>query len=257
MKTLRRLNSNGGVDTLVELSDNIQAIDAKEDAVYLSNPNEGMIHYWNPESGQLEIFVNNVRGIQGIHCQPEVLICESSERHFFSIRYFDRLLTSFVGERARKDLPSTQTQDDCPHPRINGLHFQSAWRTIYFAYPERHLIYQLRDSIICPVIGNRKSGFSIGSGESCSLSHPSDVVVFDNKLLISDTSNHVIREFFIDGFRPSRLLGLPLTSGCVDGIGTKSRLCNPTDMTLQENRLAFIDDYNSIRSVSLNMLNVK
>jgi hypothetical protein len=254
-KTLRRLDNQGDLTTIAEIPIEVKALTANGDKLYLTAPVGGKIYCFDKE---LKVFVTGLPDIHGIHCVENTLYCESSERYFFGLNLLDKMTFALVGARGKKDIGSIKADSKSPHPRINGIHYDSIHSRLFFAYPERHTIYSVgNDSLVNTILGNGRQGFSIGSNGSGSLSYPSDVVAQGNRLFVSDTANHVIREYILDNeIKNGRLIGSPLSAGTVDEIGSKSKLCQPTDMASVGNILFFVDSYRLIRSVLLNNLMV-
>ena len=248
MKTLCCLNQDNTVDILAEIPETIRGISSSGKDVYLTDADQGAIFQWKDQS--FSVFANGLPGVHGIQAQNQLLYCESPEHHFFHIRLFDRMITHLVGRRGIDSIGQIKSDRSIPHPRINGLQLRHHDQAIFLVLTERHSIYCLtNDSMVSQVAGSGKQGFSIGMNGAGSFSFPSDIAIAQDRIFVSDTGNHVIREFHMDKMRTSRLIGSPLTAGQTDGDISTTLLSNPTDMDYSHGVLYFVDDHNSIRCV--------
>jgi len=251
MKLLRRL-LKGKSETLVELPPNIHALDVLGDMVYFTDPENGQIHQWDGKD--LSVLAVGLFGVRGIYCSDGLIFSENPQYKFFFLRPFDRIVSPLMGDRTSTILGATHHETPTQHPRINGLHVDTSSRRVFFAYPERHFIYCIDGGHVHRIGGTGQAGFSIGPNGSGSMNYPSDIAVIGNRLFVSDTANHIIREFTVNGMNHTRFIGHPLQSGQLDEIGAQARLCHPTELSLRNNTLYFLDDYDSIRSVELKSL---
>jgi hypothetical protein len=249
MKQLCHLQANGKIAKLVELPETTQAITVFEDKVFLTDPPNGVLYCW--EKQELAVIASELEGIHGIHAEQEHVFIEGGEHLFYSLRLFDLSICPFISQTTRDIIGTTTTNTKARHPRNNGLCYDKG--DLFFAYPERHQVYWISEGGIKAKIGNGKQGFALGDNTVCSFASPNDVAIINNRIFISDTSNHVIREFTLD-LKHSKIIGCPKESGRVDDLQYKARLCFPTELSPCRNNLFFLDDQDSIRVLNTTSL---
>ena len=155
-------------------------------------------------------------------------------------------------------IKTTQAKGDVPVERINGLCFSQMHGGLLLAFPQRNYIYFLgHDSLVSAIIGNGKRGFSIATGRAGMLNAPSGVACNQRLMIISDTGNHILREYLPTNWLSNgRLVGHPQEAGHRDGERHLARLQNPSEICINYSTLFFVDNQTYLRSADLDNFNV-
>lgn len=164
----------------------------------------------------------------------------------------DGIVMGMTGYSAKEDLKSSKNYSDTSRnnvvntQKVNRISYIDKENIVVIAVPRKNIIRYLNNNgQLKKMIGSGKPDFALsGNIFNMAFNMPTSLVYWNkqDKLLIVDSNNHVVRTFRKDGeWKERETIGIPLSEGHLDDKISQAKFSCPSEVCCFENNVFVVD----------------